>query len=160
MTKTRITVVRINDNGQNTLSKIFIDDNFECFGLEDTFRPKKVYGQTRIPKGLYDLTLRTVGGKHSQYTNHRNATIRSIHKGMLWVRNVPGFEYILIHIGNYARDTHGCLLVGKDWVYNQQRRERMITNSTDAYINFYNKVYEDTSNGNVEIMFLDADRND
>ena len=35
-----------------------------------------------------------------------------MHKGMLWVRDVPGFEYILIHTGNTDEHTAGCLIVG------------------------------------------------
>ena len=35
-----------------------------------------------------------------------------MHKGMLWVRDVPGFEYILIHTGNTDEHTSGCLIVG------------------------------------------------
>lgn len=31
----------------------------------------------------------------------------------LKVQDVPGRSEILIHVGNYKKDTHGCILVGK-----------------------------------------------
>jgi hypothetical protein len=37
-----------------------------------------------------------------------------MHKGMLYVQNVPGYEWILIHGGVTAEDTLGCLIVGED----------------------------------------------
>lgn len=32
-----------------------------------------------------------------------------------WVKNVPGRYEILIHHGNYKRNTKGCILVGRAW---------------------------------------------
>jgi hypothetical protein len=71
-------------------------------------RDVKVKGETRIPAGRYQVTLRTEGGFHSKYSEKYG----EMHKGMLWVRDVPGFEYILIHTGNTDEHTAGCLLVG------------------------------------------------
>lgn len=34
----------------------------------------------------------------------------------IWVKNVPNRSEILIHKGNYHRDTLGCILPGKDFV--------------------------------------------
>ena len=79
-----------------------------CFTLEDEFRTQKVSGETRIPAGEYQITLRREGGHHDRYGQR----FPLIHRGMLWVRDVPGFKYILIHIGNTEGDTAGCLLVG------------------------------------------------
>ena len=81
---------------------------FLCYTLEDQYQTNKVSGETRIPEGCYEVTLRTVGGKHAAYA----ARYPDMHHGMLWVRNVPGFEYILIHVGNTDDDTEGCLLLG------------------------------------------------
>ena len=30
------------------------------------------------------------------------------------LENVPGFDGILVHIGNYAKDSYGCILVGEN----------------------------------------------
>lgn len=49
-----------------------------------------------IPQGLYNVT------KHNSKT----------HPDTWEVLNVPGREDILIHNGNYLKDTLGCVLVG------------------------------------------------
>ena len=41
-----------------------------------------------------------------------------MHKGMLWVRSVPGFSYIPIRTGNTDDHTEGCLLVGDSAIQN------------------------------------------
>jgi len=40
------------------------------------------------------------------------ARFPDFHRGMIWLRHVPQFEYIYIHPGNTANETLGCLLVG------------------------------------------------
>lgn len=105
-----IKVLRFASNHDVTLSRVYIDGEFVCHGLEDEHRADKIPGETRIPAGTYEVTLRTVGGFHNRYLSMFGS---AFHKGMLWVRNVPNFEYILLHIGNYDRDTAGCLLLGK-----------------------------------------------
>lgn len=149
--------VRLNDNGKNTLGKLFIDGKFQCYTLEDTWRPQKIQHLTRVPAGTYDITLRTEGGFHQKYANHSNQNIRNHHEGMLWIRNVPGYEFILIHIGNYEINTSGCLLVGKDYAFGD--KGRMITYSAVAYAEMYPKVADAINQGEkVTITILDADR--
>jgi hypothetical protein len=98
-------------NTEKTFSDglFFINNKFQCHTIEDGHKDVKVKGETRIPDGRYEVTLRKEGGFHGRYLKEYGA---SFHKGMLWVRNVPNFEYILIHVGNSAKDTEGCLLVG------------------------------------------------
>lgn len=154
----KLTVVRINDNGNNSLGKLFVDGKFQCYTLEDTYRAKKIMHVTRITSGTYPITLRTEGGFHQRYLKHKNEAVRNMHKGVFWVREVPGFEFILIHIGNYAKDTSGCLLVGEDYAFNSMR-ERMITKSTDAYIELYQLMLAALENNEtISISYLDADR--
>jgi hypothetical protein len=92
-----------------TIGEIRIGGKFECYTLEDEFRDVKVKGETRIQKGTYVIKLRKEGGFHQRYLKRFG---KDFHKGMLHVTNVPGFEYILIHIGNTEKDTAGCVLVG------------------------------------------------
>jgi len=98
---------RFADLADATLSALYIDGRFCCFGLEDQAQPVKVAGETRIPAGVYRLALRTVGPTHEKY-----ASKFPEHRGMLHLLNVPNFEYVLIHIGNTDRDSAGCILVG------------------------------------------------
>jgi len=93
-----ITIDRLQDNGHSTIGVMKIDGVFEAFTLEDTYHAIKVPGETRIPAGKYDIKLRTEGGLHNKY----KAKFGSMHKGMLWLQNVPGFEWVYIHIGNDA----------------------------------------------------------
>jgi len=107
----KLRVVRYNSSDDFTLGMLLDETNgkhFLCYTLEDEHRDKKVMHETRIPAGTYNITLRTVGGFHGRYTKKYG----DMHKGMLWVRDVPGFEYILIHTGNTDEHTSGCLLVG------------------------------------------------
>ena len=55
---------------------------------------------------------------------------------MLWVKDVPGFEYILIHIGNDEDDTAGCLLLGST----ADANKGFIGGSTGAYKKAYAKI--------------------
>lgn len=79
--------------------------------LEPTVRNQKIMGITAIPPGQYKLLLRTEGGMHAQYLAKFGP---DFHKGMLWLQDVPNFEDVYIHIGNFPRDTHGCILIGND----------------------------------------------
>lgn len=147
----KITVNRIYSNNEATLSTVSIDGRFICFGLEDEYREVKVKGETRIPAGVYDIGVRTVGGFHKRYSRK----FSHFHKGMLQVMDVPGFEYILIHVGNYETNTDGCLLLGKNAT---TINTPTVPASTHAYSEFYPLVIEEALKGNVTIEYIDSDR--
>jgi len=148
----QILVDRYLSSNEATLSRIYINGEFECFGLEDEFREQKVRGETRIPAGAYKVAMRTEGGFHTRYSKDRR--FRDIHTGMLWIRDVPNFEYILIHVGNFEKDTDGCLLVGAT-----RDEERMcVYRSSEAYRKFYLKVRSAAERGQLFINYEDSDR--
>jgi hypothetical protein len=128
-------VLRYSDNGESTLGLLFIDGEFECYTLEDEYREIKIKHETRVPDGTYGIEYRTVGGFHERYkTRYGN-----LHKGMLHVQDVPGFEYILIHSGNNDDHTSGCLLVGNT-ANNNKIQDGFIGDSRTAYKKLYRKV--------------------
>jgi len=105
-----------------TIGKLYIDGVYFCNTLEDKDRglkqtqplsfikSKKVYGETAIPTGTYKITMDVISPKYSAVSWYYNLC-----KGrMPRLLNVPGFEGILIHPGNSALDTYGCILVGKN----------------------------------------------
>ncbi len=146
----KVMVKRLFRTKNTTISSVLIDGELQCFGLENTFNQPKVYGKTRIPCGTYRVGLRTVGGKHRKYLKR----FSNLHKGMLHIKDVPGFEHILIHIGNFHQDTDGCLLLGKS-VTHRSETGYMIVDSKAAYKEFYAKVIAAARNGDLKIDIRD-----
>ena len=149
-------VLRFSDNGDSTngmLVELLPDGReFLCYTLEDEERERKKYGETRIPEGTYDITLRTEGGFHAKYAER----FPDIHEGMLWVRDVPNFEYILIHCGNTDEHTAGCLLLGDSQENNQLVDDGFIGKSTQAYKRVYPKILKALNDGeDVRIEYID-----
>ena len=134
----------------NDIDGLWQQKKFLAYTLEDEKRDTKVYGETRIPDGTYQLDLRKVGGYHARYTKR----FPHIHVGMLHVLDVPGFEYILIHCGNTDEHTAGCLLVGDSQENNQIVKNGFIGKSTQAYKRIYPRIAEAIECGeNVTITY-------
>ena len=147
-----ISVNRTTSDDDTTISTVSVDGSFVCFGLEDEFRETKVVKETRIPAGRYRVALQTAGRLHARYLTR----FPEFHRGMLHVLEVPGFEAILIHIGNTDEDTEGCLLVGSGAV--TEPGNMSIHGSAAAYKLLYPKVVDAAAAGQLEIEFIDSDR--
>ena len=150
-------VLRISSESDSTSGLLFDTTNgrkFLAYTLEDEHRDEKVMHETRIPSGTYKIKLRTVGGFHSRYEKKYG----DMHKGMLHVQDVPGFEYILIHTGNTDEHTSGCLIIGDSQENNQLTKNGFIGKSTQAYKRVYPKIAAALENGeDVEITYTDYD---
>lgn len=105
-----------------TIGKLYVDDVYECFVLEDKVRPAgvKVDGATAIPTGTYKVVI-DMSTRFKQNMPH--------------ILNVPGFEGIRIHSGNTDADTEGCLLLGTTWAGGD-----FIGQSKDAFNKFFAKL--------------------
>ena len=148
-----LVIDRILSDNDATLSLVYLDGEFICFGLEDEYRADKVPSETRIPQGNYKVGVRQVGGFDARY----RAKFGSWHKGMLHVLDVPEFEHILIHIGNTDEDTAGCLLVGMGA---NTANELSISNSTAAYQLLYTKVIDAAKADDLIITYVNSDRSE
>ena len=154
----QLEVLRFSSEDDSTSGLLFDITNgnrkFLAYTLEDEYREEKEIHETRIPAGTYNVTLRIEGGFHQRYVTKYG----DMHKGMLWVRDVPGFEYILIHTGNTDEHTSGCLLLGDTQTNNQIKEDGFIGSSVQAYKRVYPsiaKVLED--GGIVNITYTDFD---
>lgn len=147
-----ITVDRFISDTETTISKIDIDGQFACFGLEDQFQFQKVPGETRIPPGEYTIRLRREGSLHKRYGKR----FPGFHQGMLHLQDVPNFTYILIHIGNTDKDSDGCLLLGEKTDTTPGRMS--VTRSADAYTRFYKSTVGAAKAGTLRIRLIDNDR--
>ena len=134
----RLELYRFSSQNESTLGILYIvndetnQKDFLCFTLEDQKREIKVYGETRIPKGTYQIEYRKEGGYHNKYSKR----FPSIHRGMLEIRDVPNFTHILLHCGNTDDDTDGCLLVG-NVVSQNITKDGFLGQSTDCYKRIY-----------------------
>jgi hypothetical protein len=153
----KLEVLRISSQDDSTNGILFDvteGRKFLCYTLEDEYRETKVMSETRIPAGTYKITLRKVGGFHGRY----EAKYGDMHKGMLWVREVPGFEYILIHTGNTDEHTAGCLLLGDSQQNNIIKADGFVGSSTQAYKRVYPSIAAALEEGEeVTITYTDYD---
>ena len=117
----KLTLKRIAKKPTYTIGKLYIDDVYFCDTCEDTDRglemsmplpmikKTKVPGQTAIPYGTYELSMRIISPTYSKKKNF--AFTGGVMPRLL---NIPGWSGVLIHSGNTADDSEGCLLVGEN----------------------------------------------
>ena len=111
---------RYNGNGY-TIGRLYVGGNPFCDTLEDTDRglkssmtlqeikANKVKGKTAIPTGIYHVDMDTVSPrlKNKSYAKPYGGRVPRL-------QGVKGFDGVLIHPGNTADDTEGCILVGRN----------------------------------------------
>jgi len=143
----KLRVQRLQNYDDYTIGVLYINGKLQCFTLEDEKRSVKVWGETRIPAGVYNVRLQTSGTMSPRY-----ASRFPFHKGMLHLLNVPNFDGIFIHIGNTDDDTAGCLLLG----LSHNIGSNFIGSSTLAYTQAYKKIVKAFTDGDkVTIQIVD-----
>ena len=124
-----------------TIGKLYVDGVYFCDTIEDKDRGlddamglaeimiKKRYGETAIPYGTYKVEI-TYSPKYK--------------KLMPEVKNVKGFSGIRIHSGNTAKDTLGCLIIGRN------TQVGMVTESRKTYNKLF-ALLKDAKDISIEI---------
>ncbi len=140
-----IQLKRIAKKETYTIGKLYIDGVYFCDTIEDKDRglnqamsindikKKKVYGETAIPTGTYKLVI--------DYSNR-------FKKNMAHILNVPGYEGIRIHTGNSAKDSLGCIIVGKNKVVGK------VIESRDTYNQLFPILQKAFKEGEIKITIL------
>ena len=112
-----------------TIGTLYVNGVEECVVLEDVDRRledpnnMKIDGETCIPRGQYEIII--------NFSNR-------FKKEMPLLRNVPQFEGVRIHSGNYTGDTEGCLLLGSSYILKDGKP--MILNSRATFDKFFAKL--------------------
>ena len=134
----KITHKRTYFGGSYTISKIYVDGKYFCDAIEDKdrgltsemteeqIRKIKVYAQTAIPYGTYNVTIDIVSPKLS-----KRAVYNPIRGKLPRLLNVKGFDGILVHIGTTERSSAGCIIVGKNTIKGQ------VTDSNKTFFSLY-----------------------
>ena len=113
---------RIAKKNGYTIGRLSIDGKYFSDTLEDVDRGldssmsldvlkrKKLAHITAIPTGRYQVIMNVVSPRLSKSNFYKQYGGGRVPR----LLNVPAFEGILIHCGNTAKDTDGCILVGKN----------------------------------------------
>jgi hypothetical protein len=124
----------------DTIGELSVDGVFECFTLEDVVRPGDIFmvkipGETAIPEGRYDVRISFSPKFQTELPE---------------IRNVPDFVGIRIHPGNTAKDTDGCVLVGRS------RGVDRVLESRVAFVLLLDKIRKGLHEGTVSLVVANA----
>lgn len=118
-----LTINRIAPKETYTIGKLYVDGKYFCDTVEDKVRDLnkdgdlldagecKISSKTAIPYGRYEITMKVKSPKFSQ-----RAAYNWCGGYLPRLLNVKHFDGILIHAGNSADDSAGCIIVGKNKV--------------------------------------------
>lgn len=134
----RLTLKRNTFSDISTISDLFLptEEKF-CLILEDTIRRVKVDHKTAIPAGVYEIAV-----KHSNRYN----------RPMPYLLDVPYYTAIMIHWGNTAEDSSGCLITGalgsamQDFVGRSKETFEKLFTEIDKYLS-HGKLFIDIQGG-------------
>lgn len=116
---------RIALRSEYTIGKLYVDGKYVCDTIEDTVRDLdkdgkfangevKIPGKTAIPYGRYEITMKVKSPKYSNFSKYSWA---KKYDGYLpRLLNVSQFDGVLMHVGNSAMNSEGCIIVGENKV--------------------------------------------
>lgn len=122
-----------------TVGRLYIDDEFFCNTMEDTdrgldqdmqdfmIRSRKIPSRTAVPTGRYKVLMDTVSPKFSQKPFYMQVCKGKVPR----LKDVKGFEGILIHCGTTHQGSAGCILVGNNTIKGK------LTDSQETFKSLY-----------------------
>lgn len=144
-----LTLRRIAKKPNYTIGKLYVDGKYFCDTIEDTDRGllstmtineianlKKKH-ITAIPTGRYKVDMNTVSPRFGAQNFYKEVCNGKVPR----LLGVKGFDGVLIHCGNTAEDSSGCILVGYNTLVGK------VTNSRDTFARLYAKLK--TANGDI-----------
>lgn len=150
-----LTLKRIARKDTYTIGRLYNGKEWICDTIEDTDRGLtnglsekeiakiKVKDKTAIPTGRYKITLDVVSPKYSKSAYYRQQCCGGRVPRLL---NVKGFDGVLIHKGNTAKDSSGCIIVGRN------TRVGMVLESQTYFEKLYKILREAKLRG--ELIFI------
>lgn len=143
----RLFLKRIAKREKYTIGRLYIDGLYFSDSLEDrdrgldssmnvnTIKEKKVYGETAIPIGEYEITLDVISPKFSKYKFYMDTCEGRLPR----LLDVKGFEGVLIHCAEGYKGAEllqGCIGVGKNTIVGG------LTDCKNTFRKLYNKLSE------------------
>lgn len=151
-----------------TIGRLFVNDDQKGYVVEDEIREVKLHGDTAIPYGTYKLGTRISPKFSSQfYWNEAKGkliTAKEFATGLfgkgytphelIWILDIPNFQYVLLHWGNTDDDTEGCLVVGNS--VGMIGKQEGVLNSRITYQALYPQIFPLIKAGGQEIEITKA----
>lgn len=115
-----VEIKRIFNCSRYCISHVYVDGSYVCDAIEDTDRmlndsmseaeikKKKIYAQTAIPTGRYNITIDIISPKFQKKPYYKNFCNGKLPR----LNNVKGFLGILFHRGIDENSSAGCIILG------------------------------------------------
>lgn len=123
-----------------TEGSLYVDDTFQCYTLELPYSNGLPGGA--ISAGSYNVEL----CPSPKFMSSKDPWVMQYAKAMPRLMSVPNRSGILIHWGNDAADTEGCILVG------QLQGVDFIGSSRAAFADLYTKIHDNAMQNQLGII--------
>jgi Family of unknown function (DUF5675) len=131
----KLALQRLVLTANSTCGNLFVNDALQCWTLEEPF--KDGLSGSCITAGTYEVTL----GPSPKFQGSSDPWERTQGQCIPHLQGVPNRQFILIHWGNTAKNTEGCILVG------HSHSQDFIGQSRAAFTELIEKLKDAVNNG-------------
>lgn len=138
----KLLLKRIAKKPKYTIGRLYINGVYFCDTIEDkdrglddsmsvaNIRNLKVYKETAIPTGTYDIVMNVTSGTFVKKEAYKKLCGGRVPR----LKYVKGFSGILIHSGVDEKSSAGCIIVGQNKVVGK------VINSWETFKALYSKL--------------------